>query len=157
MRIIRPVFAEQLADSKHLIDRRWDADYVTLSKLVKNGTLGRVVEYETHFDRYRPVIPNTDSWKYKVLPAGGAIYDLGTHLLDQVVYLFGLPQQVTGFVGSQREVNPTGFEDSFTVLLHYNSGLLVTAKCSVVSPEEKQLRFWVRGDKGSFKKARNLD
>lgn len=130
---------------------------MTLSKLVKNGTLGRVVEYETHFDRYRPVIPNTDSWKYKVLPAGGAIYDLGTHLLDQVVYLFGLPQQVTGFVGSQREVNPTGFEDSFMVLLHYNSGLLVTAKCSVVSPEEKQLRFWVRGDKGSFKKARNLD
>ncbi|KKA21430.1 NAD binding Rossmann fold oxidoreductase [Rasamsonia emersonii CBS 393.64] len=135
-------------------NRRWDADFVTLSKLVKNGTLGRVVEYETHFDRYRPVIPNTDSWKYKVLPAGGAVYDLGTHLLDQAVYLFGLPQRVTGFVGSQREVNPTGFEDSFTVLLHYNSGLLVTAKCSVVSAEEKQLRFWVRGDKGSFKKAR---
>jgi len=139
-----------------LSDRRFDTDFVTLSKLIKNGSLGRVVEYETHFDRHRPEIPNTDSWKYKVLPAGGAIYDLGTHLLDQAVYLFGLPERVTGFVGSQRVNNTTGFEDSFTVLLHYKTGLLVTAKSAVVSPEERQLRFWVRGDKGSFKKARNL-
>ncbi|KAL1962601.1 hypothetical protein VTN77DRAFT_9394 [Rasamsonia byssochlamydoides] len=133
-------------------NRRWDTDFVTLSKLIKNGSLGRLVEYESHFDRYRPVIPNTDSWKYKVLPAGGAIYDLGTHLIDQTVHLFGLPERVTGFIGSQRENNPTGFEDSFTVLLHYKSGLLATVKCSVVSPEEKQLRFWVRGEQGSFKK-----
>jgi len=126
---------------------------VTLSKLVKNGSLGRVVEYETHFDRHRPDGPSDpSSWKAKVMPASGAIYDLGTHLLDQAVHLFGLPQRVTGFVGSQRENNPSGFADSFTVLFHYDSGLLVTAKAGVVSPEEKQLRFWVRGVKGSFKK-----
>jgi predicted dehydrogenase len=115
-----------------------------------------VVEYESHFDRHRPVAPNSDSWKYKVQPASGAIYDLGAHLLDQTVYLFGLPERVTGFVGSQRENNTTGFEDSFTVLLHYKSGLLATVKAAVVSPEERQLRFWVRGDKGSFKKASSL-
>lgn len=132
-------------------DRRWDADFVTLSKLVKNGSLGRIVEYETHFDRHRPEAP-PESWKTKVMPGGGAIYDLGTHLIDQAVHLLGKPDRVTGFVGSQRAHNPTGFDDSFTVLLHYNSGLLVTAKCAVVSPEENQLRFWVRGDKGSFKK-----
>ncbi|EED12943.1 NAD binding Rossmann fold oxidoreductase, putative [Talaromyces stipitatus ATCC 10500] len=134
-------------------NRRYDADYVTLSKLVKNGSLGRVVEYETHFDRHRPEIaPNSTAWKLQGVPYTGAIYDLGAHLLDQAVHLFGLPQRITGFVGSQRANNPTGLEDSFTALLHYDKGLLVTAKAGVVSPEEKQLRFWVRGDKGSFRK-----
>ncbi|KAA8647669.1 hypothetical protein EYZ11_007386 [Aspergillus tanneri] len=135
-------------------NRRWDADFVTLSKLVKNGSLGRVVEYESHFDRHRPQEPAADAskWKNKVIPGGSAIYDLGAHLLDQAVHLLGLPDRVTGFIGSQREVNTTGFEDSFTVLLHYKSGLLVTVKAGVVSPEEAQLRFWVRGEKGSFKK-----
>ncbi|KAK5675729.1 hypothetical protein LTS12_029539, partial [Elasticomyces elasticus] len=51
-----------------------------------------------------------------------------------------------------REVNTSGYDDSFTILLHYNQGILVTAKATVVSPEEEQVRFWVRGDKGSFKK-----
>lgn len=135
-----------------MIDRRYDADYVTLSKLVKNGSLGRVVEYETHFDRHRPELAtSTTAWKTKITEAG-AIYDLGVHLLDQAVHLFGLPKRITAFVGSQRVNNPTGLEDSFTTLLHYDSGLLVTVKAAVVSPEEKQLRFWVRGDKGSFKK-----
>jgi predicted dehydrogenase len=72
--------------------------------------------------------------------------------LDQAVHLLGKPDRVTGFVGSQRAVNTSGFEDSFTVLLHYKSGLLVTAKAGVVSPEEEQLRFWVRGENGSYKK-----
>ncbi|CAK47149.1 hypothetical protein ASPNIDRAFT_54874 [Aspergillus niger ATCC 1015] len=135
-------------------NRRWDADFVTLSKLVKNGSLGRVVEFETHFDRHRPQEPSPDvsKWKNKVIPGGSAIYDLGAHLLDQAVHLLGKPERVTGFIGSQREVNTSGFEDSFTVLLHYPKGVLVTAKAGVVSPEEEQLRFWVRGEKGSFKK-----
>jgi predicted dehydrogenase len=135
-------------------NRRWDADFVTLSKLVKNGSLGRISEFETHFDRHRPEEPSADShkWKNKVIPGGSAVYDLGTHLLDQAVHLLGLPKRVTGFIGSAREHNTSGFEDSFTVLLHYANGTLVTAKATVVSPEEEQLRFWVRGDKGSFKK-----
>jgi predicted dehydrogenase len=138
-------------------DRRWDADFVTLSKLVKNGSLGRISEFETHFDRHRPEEPSADAhkWKNKVIPGGSAVYDLGTHLLDQAVHLLGLPKRVTGFIGSAREQNASGFEDSFTVLLHYANGTLVTAKATVVSPEEEQLRFWVRGDKGSFKKVRS--
>lgn len=54
-------------------------------------------------------------------------------------------------MGSQREHNPGGYEDSFTVLLHYE-GMLATAKAAVVSPEENQLRYWVRGVDGSYKK-----
>ncbi|KAL4966734.1 putative NAD binding Rossmann fold oxidoreductase [Aspergillus stella-maris] len=135
-------------------NRRWDADYVTLTKLLKTGSLGRVVEFETHFDRHRPQepAPAVSKWKNKVVPGGSAIHDLGSHLLDQAVHLLGKPKRVTGFVGTQREVNSSGYEDSFTVLLHYKGGLLVTAKAGVVSAEEEQLRFWVRGEKGSFKK-----
>ncbi|KAJ5665026.1 uncharacterized protein N7477_007474 [Penicillium maclennaniae] len=135
-------------------NRRWDADFVTLSKLVKNGSLGRISEFETHFDRHRPEEPAAEShkWKNKVIPGGSAIYDLGTHLLDQAVHLLGLPKRVTAFIGSARASNSSGFEDSFTVLLHYPNNLMVTAKATVVSPEDEQLRFWVRGEKGSFKK-----
>ncbi|KAJ5908356.1 hypothetical protein N7495_001038 [Penicillium taxi] len=134
-------------------NRRWDADFVTLSKLVKNGSLGRIAEFETHFDRHRPEEPAANaSWKNKVIPGGSSIYDLGTHLIDQVVHLLGLPQKVTAFIGSSRAVNTSNYEDTFTVLLHYANGTLATAKATVVSPEEEQLRFWVRGEKGSFKK-----
>ena len=121
---------------------------------MKNGSLGRIAEFETHFDRHRPEEPSSDAskWKNKVMPGGSAVYDLGAHLLDQAVHLLGLPKRVTGFIGSSRAVNSSGFEDSFTVLLHYANGTIVTAKATVISPEEKQLRFWVRGEKGSFKK-----
>jgi predicted dehydrogenase len=132
-------------------NRRWDADFVTLSHYIKNGSLGRIVEFETHFDRHRPQVPVSDSWKYQMQPGGGVVYDLGTHLMDQVVHLFGMPKRITGFVGTQRENNTTGFEDSCTILLHYD-GMLATVKAGVVSPEVNQLRYWVRGDKGSFRK-----
>jgi predicted dehydrogenase len=120
-----------------------------LSKYIKNGSLGRVVDFETHFDRYRPEAPK-DSWKLEQ-PAGAVIYDLGTHLMDQVVHLYGLPRRITGLLYNERDHNPSQFEDSCTVLLHYD-GMLVTVKAGVVSPEVNQLRYWVRGDKGSFKK-----
>ncbi len=136
-------------------NRRWDTDFLTLSKLLKEGTMGRVVEFETHFDRHRPKAPAAHTtWKAKLMPGGGAAYDLGTHLIDQVVVAFGLPDRITGFVGSQRAHNPEDIEDSCTILLHYDSkGLLATIKAGVVSPEVNQLRYWVRGEKGSYKKA----
>ncbi|PYI12533.1 oxidoreductase [Aspergillus sclerotiicarbonarius CBS 121057] len=155
-----------LAKNKGLVltefqNRRWDADFVTLRKILDDGRLGRVVELESHFDRYESEVPVSGSWAGghgDVCGRGsgsgsGAIYDLGTHLIDQVVVGFGLPCKVTGFLGVQRGLRDEGGpQDACTVLLHYESGLLVTVKASAVSPERAQLRFWVRGDKGSFKK-----
>lgn len=132
-------------------DRRWDSDFLTVSELYKENTLGRIVDFETHFDRHKPEVPPTGGWKTKALPGGGAIYDLGTHLIDQVVVLFGMPSRITGFVGSHRANNPGGYEDSCIVLMHYN-GMVATIKATVVSPEVEQLRYWVRGEKGSFMK-----
>jgi predicted dehydrogenase len=133
-------------------NRRWDADFVTLQSVLASGELGDIAEFETHFDRHRPD-PPADTWKAKDAPANGAIYDLGTHLIDQVYALYGLPQRVTGFVGYQRRGVTEGAHDSCTVLLHYDERqLFATAKAGVVSAEVEQLRFWVRGTKGSFKK-----
>lgn len=145
-------------------NRRWDADFITLKSLLVDGSLGRFAELESHFDRHRPEAPQSASsvgWKAKDAYASGAIYDLGTHLLDQFIALFGLPDRVTAFIGDQRvyEVEGTGASggDSFTVLLHYDQlGMLGTAKAGVVSPEVEQLRYWARGTKGSWRKL-NLD
>ena len=147
----------RLADSKGVFltvyqNRRFDADFLILSRLIREGMLGRVVEFETHFDRHRPDVPSVNSWKTEAAPGTGATYDLGVHLMDQVVSLFGLPKKVIGYTTPQRLGGPEGFEDSCTVLLQYEGGMLATVKAGVVSPEVEQLRFWVRGTKGSFKK-----
>ncbi|KAK4507790.1 hypothetical protein PRZ48_001525 [Zasmidium cellare] len=134
-------------------NRRWDSDFVALSNLKARGVLGRVVDFDSHFDRFRPEAP-VHTWKADPGPGNGAIYDLGSHLIDQAVHLFGMPERVTGFVYSQRSAtsNPTNLDDSFTVLLHYADGMLATIRAGVMSPQQEQLRFWVRGDRGSFRK-----
>jgi len=133
-------------------NRRWDSDFLTVKKLIKDGRIGRVVEFETHFDRYKPVRP--ESWKgtLGMEQAGGVIYDLGTHLIDQAYVLFGLPKTVTGiFQNARMDENPE--PDSVTVLLEYgDEGPLVTVKAGVLCVETEQLRYWVRGERGSFKK-----
>lgn len=141
-------------------NRRYDADFVTLKSLLQSGALGRVADFESHFDRHRPDMPSAQSWKTDP-SAYSVVFDLGTHLMDQVVSIYGLPQKITGFVGTQREGNTTGLEDSFTAILHFDDSsnrtkMMATCRASVVSPEKNQLRYWVRGTKGSFKKC-NLD
>lgn len=152
-----------LAASKSLVltvyqNRRFDSDFLTVQKVLSSPSpLGRISEFETHFDRHRPEVPAGDSWKYAEGPGHGVVYDLGTHLMDQVLVLFGMPDRITGFVGSNR--SGSDFEDSATILLHYDKAagkrdapLLCTIKASIVSPEASQLRYWIRGTSGSFKK-----
>ncbi|KAJ5042766.1 uncharacterized protein L3040_004161 [Drepanopeziza brunnea f. sp. 'multigermtubi'] len=133
-------------------NRRWDSDFLTVKKLIKEDTIGRVVEFETHFDRYKPERPSTWKGTLSMAQAGGVVYDLGTHLLDQAYVLFGLPKTVTAIFANQR--NDGGAEpDSISVMLGYGAGgPLVTAKAGVMCVETEQLRYWVRGAKGSFKK-----
>ncbi|KAL8854133.1 MAG: hypothetical protein Q9221_001055 [Calogaya cf. arnoldii] len=133
-------------------NRRFDIDFLTLQFLLRCQALGRIIEFESHFDRYKPTFANSKPWKTVLQPGGGAIYDLGAHLIDQIVHLFGLPKRITGFLGSQRAENPGGYDDSCTVLMHYADGMMATVKVAVISPEKEQLRFWVRGENGSYKK-----
>ncbi len=133
-------------------NRRWDTDFLTVRKLIADDTLGRIVEFETHFDRVKAVRPETWKGQLGMDKAGGVIYDLGTPLIDQAYVLFGLPKTVTAVFTMQR-ADGAPEPDSITVLLGYGSeGTLVTAKAAVMSIETEQLRYWVRGTKGSFKK-----
>lgn len=133
-------------------NRRWDADYLTLRQIMDPGSLGDIAEFETHFDRHRPEAPSAESWKAEEAPGHGSIFDLGTHLLDQVYHSFGMPEKVTAFLYQQRRGVEKGPHDAFTAVLRYKDGMVATARAGVVGPEVEQLRFWVRGTKGSFKK-----
>ncbi|KAH6975305.1 hypothetical protein BKA56DRAFT_489836 [Ilyonectria sp. MPI-CAGE-AT-0026] len=133
-------------------NRRWDSDFLTVKHLVSTGALGRVVEFNTHFERYKPQA--STNWKndLTIAQGGSALFDLGTHLIDQVYTLFGMPQSIHGRTLNQREgtydfVNP----DGVTAELTY-PGLLVHVRISIMSAEVVQPRFWVRGTKGSFQK-----
>ncbi len=74
-------------------NRRWDSDFLTLKSLINEGLLGEVGYFESHFDRYRPEVRNR--WREQGGPGSGIWYDLGPHLLDQVVNLFGLPVSIS--------------------------------------------------------------
>lgn len=135
-------------------NRRWDSDFLTVQKLINEGTLGRIVEADTHFDRYRPQPPVSWKGSLGITQGGSAIYDLGTHLIDQAYVLFGLPTVVYAtFVDERQGIlglshNPS----SLSAVLKYDTGCLVNIRISIMSAEERQRRFWVRGTTGSYHK-----
>ncbi|GAA5987462.1 hypothetical protein JCM10908_001964 [Rhodotorula pacifica] len=155
----------KLARDKNLVlavyqNRRWDADYLTVKKLIKEGKLGELSEFTSHFDRYKNV-PNAKAWKEAPIPGTGATYDLGSHLIDQILDLFGPPKSVTGFVRNSRLIGHPEVPDSFVVHLHYPPApsdpsrslpLLAIARGSILSLQTPQSRFTVKGTRGTFVK-----
>ena len=144
-------------ENKRLIcvyqNRRWDSDFLLVKHLISKDTLGRVVEYNSHFDRYRAAAAS--NWKGELgIPSGGsALFDLGTHLMDQAYVLFGMPQSVHGRLLSQRQGKPDFFNpDAVRAEFTYPDGKLINIGISSLSAEMVQPRFWVRGTKGSFRK-----
>ena len=139
-----------LAQQKQLVlsvnhNRRWDSDFLTVKKLVKNDILGRIVEYEAHFDRFRNEIKS--GWKEeKELPGSGILYDLGSHLIDQALHLFGLPKEIFADIRMQRDAATV--PDNFELLLFYPQ-LKVTLKAGTLV-KEKGPTYSLHGTKGSF-------
>lgn len=130
-------------------NRRWDADFQTVLSLLREEKLGRILEFESHFDRWNPTVE--DVWQNADALGHGALYEIGSHQIDQTVFAFGMPERVTAVTAKQREGSEGLSHDTFTVLLHYPR-MLATLKSSFISAEAYQLRFWIRGTKGSFKK-----
>ncbi|MCY7351438.1 MAG: Gfo/Idh/MocA family oxidoreductase [Cytophagaceae bacterium] len=128
-------------------NRRFDGDFMTVQKVVQNGWLGDLLSYEAHFDRYKPIL-NPKKWKETPGPASGILYDLGSHLLDQALVLFGRPQHVTGEVFTQRA--GTDIDDAFDVRLDYGP-LKVRLRASLLVREVGP-RYVLHGTKGSFVK-----
>jgi len=135
-------------------NRRWDSDYLTLRKLLDEGALGDVLDFESHFDRYKPMAKGT--WKDKKLPGNGLVYDLGAHLLDQALQLFGRPEKLTAFVSHIRGLGGPELDDAFTIHLHYPSRtphpLHVTLCGHLLTVRNPQVRYIVRGTEGTFTK-----
>ncbi|PTX20171.1 putative dehydrogenase [Pontibacter mucosus] len=126
-------------------NRRWDSDFKTVQKVVQARLLGRLVEYEAHFDRYRNELkPN--SWKEEPLPGAGILYDLGAHLIDQALYLFGEPLEVFADVQVQREHSQV--PDYFEVVLFYE-GMKAILKAGMLVREQGP-HFILHGTEGSF-------
>jgi len=127
-------------------NRRWDSDFLTVRKILEKGLLGRLVEYEAHFDRYRNFIVE-DTWKEDT-GSGSTIYNLGSHMIDQALVLFGKPESVYADIRILR----TGgrVDDAFTLLLGYE-GIKVTLKASYLVKEAGP-RYYLHGTEGSFLK-----
>jgi scyllo-inositol 2-dehydrogenase (NADP+) len=97
-------------------NRRWDGDFKALQKLIAEGDLGRVVTYESHFDRFRPEL-RAGAWREQAGPGTGVLFDLGPHLIDQALVLFGPPEAVSADVRLERDGALA--DDAFDITLHY--------------------------------------
>lgn len=126
-------------------NRRWDGDFLTVKKLIEAGTLGEILEFESHFDRFRPGRERVE-WKNEVHRGVGMLYDLGPHLIDQALCLFGKPDFVYGDLRKHRLHGLN--DDNFEIQLHYPATKVIL-KAGVmihgIGP-----RFMVHGRKGSF-------
>ena len=158
--VVDKPFAATLAEAQVVVDaaartgriasvfhnRRWDADFLALRALVDEGSLGEVVEFHSHFDRFRPQVP--DRWRERAGPGAGLWFDLGPHLVDQALQLFGMPLAVQADIAIQRD--GAVVDDFFHVVLRYPRLRAVLHAGALVPAHD--LRFAAHGTRGSFTK-----
>ncbi|KAJ3163539.1 hypothetical protein HDU86_000120 [Geranomyces michiganensis] len=163
--IVEKPFTVTSAEAQELVDlakaagkvlavyhnRRWDGDFLTVSKLIEEGKLGRVVEFDSRFERYRNSV-REGAWKEQDLPGSGILYDLGSHLIDQALTLFGRPDSVTGHVLNLRQLEAVT-DDAFTIMLTYSKPhpKIVTLKSTMLAKQPGP-RFTVHFTKGTYVK-----
>jgi scyllo-inositol 2-dehydrogenase (NADP+) len=128
-------------------NRRWDGDFLTVQRILKNQMLGRLVDYEAHFDRYKNYI-QTDSWKEQSASGTGILFNLGTHMIDQALVLFGMPTAVTAHLKVVRAGGEV--DDWYDIRLHYPD-VNVNLKASLLVREPVP-RYILHGTSGSFLK-----
>lgn len=142
----------KLADAKGLHvfvyqNRRWDGDFLTIRKLIDNEVLGDIRHFEAHFDRYSPERTRA-AWRDEDQPGSGNLFDLGSHLIDQALALFGKPDSIKADLQAQRKDSPV--DDYFEVVLNYTGlEVVLTAGMLVL---ENDLRYSIQGSKGNFVK-----
>ncbi|MGB9029826.1 MAG: Gfo/Idh/MocA family oxidoreductase [Acidobacteriaceae bacterium] len=131
-------------------NRRWDGDYQTVRQVIASGELGRLVTYESHFDRFRPQ-PRVDVWRESGGPGSGILFDLGPHLIDQALGLFGPPTSLYADVRIDRENGAA--DDAFDLRFEYLAGRRVTVVLrSTLTACIAGPRFLLHGTRGSFVK-----
>jgi scyllo-inositol 2-dehydrogenase (NADP+) len=125
-------------------NRRWDGDFLTLRGLIDAGRLGEVWTYEAHYDRFRPAIKA--GWREEPAPGSGLLFDLGSHLIDQALTLFGMPETVSADVVAQRA--HARVDDYVHLVLGYGRRRAILHASTLVC--EPGPHFAVHGDAGSF-------
>ena len=127
-------------------NRRWDGDFLTVRHLVGSGALGKIRLFEAHWDRFRPV--PRPGWREEQAAGAGLLWDLGPHLIDQALVLFGRPDHVSGEVATQRE--GARADDYFDLTLRYGTMRARLSASTLVA--EPRPRFAIHGDAASFVK-----
>lgn len=129
-------------------NRRWDSDFLTIKRLLAAGELGDIVEYEGYYDRYAPANTPGRGWKEEPGPGRGNLYNLGPHLIDQALQLFGAPDTVQASI---RMIRPgSRIVDYFDIRLGY-ADKAVRIKSSLLA-HHHQLRYCLHGTKATFLK-----
>ena len=126
-------------------NRRFDSDFQTIHKLIDDHSLGRLVHFESFFDRWRPGL-STRAWKEET-DEGGILFDLGTHVVDEALMLFGLPASIGAEIARERDSD--GANDSFAIRLHYLTGFSVTLGANCLSTLARP-RVHLRGTRGNY-------
>jgi len=127
-------------------NRRWDSDFLTIQDAIGQDLVGRVVLFESRIDRYRPDV--RDRWREIPGPGAGLLYDLGPHLIDQLLVLFGIPDSVQATLAKQRRGART--DDFFQLVLRYGEMVATLNAGSLVSGGSA--RFSVHGERASMVK-----
>ena len=160
--VLEKPFTITSSDAKKLIDlaakkqrilsvyqnRRYVSDFLTIRQLLKENKLGEVVEFEAHYDRYRPEL-RPGAWREENEPGSGILYDLGAHLIDQAFCLFGLPENITADIRIQRPHART--TDYFELWLDYGFSKIILKSGMLV--REPGPRYAIHGRRGSFLKS----
>lgn len=142
-----------LADEKQRLlsvfhNRRWDSDFIGIKQVIEEGRLGKVKLFESHIDRFRPEV--RVRWREQNVPGSGLWFDLGPHLIDQTLQLFGLPQSVQGNIATLRD--GAEINDWAHVVLNYPEHKVILHASMLVAGGTS--RFTVHGDQASVVKAR---
>lgn len=128
-------------------NRRFDSDFLTVQQLLVSGRLGDLLRYEAHFNRFKPLL-NSKKWKEQPAASNGILYDLGAHLIDQCIALFGAPQAVQGETYPQRA--GSDIDDAFDLWLDY--GKMKAYLHASLLVREPAPRYVLHGTEASFVK-----
>jgi len=129
-------------------NRRYDGDFQAIRQLVAAGTLGRIIRFETSYDRYRPQL-KPGAWRETQRPGSGILFDIAPHLIDHALLLFGSPEAVTADIRIERE--KAFVDDAFDITLHYPGSVRAVLRSSILAAAPRP-RFVLFGTNGSFVK-----
>jgi scyllo-inositol 2-dehydrogenase (NADP+) len=129
-------------------NRRYDGDFQAILRLVASGALGRIVRFESNYDRFRPQL-RPGAWRERAGPGSGIFFDLAPHLIDHALVLFGLPEALTADIRIEREGAVA--DDAFDLAFHYPRGLRADLRSSILAAATRP-RFLLHGTEGAFVK-----